>query len=403
MTKIKVVWLCHYFEDSLNGILPLRRKNKQFSPWIPEMLQLFEKQEEVEIHVISPVSNLKTQCYSFKKGNIYFHFFNKGIPFWGQPWPGIFGNIFKLDYRTGFALNNYYINKYVEKIKPDIIHLHGAEDPTHSVAILKLSRKYEVVFTVQGFGQHSKSTGYQVTKRRDYEKKILSSLKHFVTYNKFMEDVISQYNINPMFYHCDYYHPIRKPKQQTKGPYDLVYFARLCKEKGIEDLMIALNKVVKVYPDITLCVIGFSTNQYMSFLYDNAINLNIAKNIHWLGFLKYQEEAFDVVSKSKMMVLPTYHDISPGTLIETAYLKVPTIAYSVGDLPEYNEEMLNIYLVPPHDTNALANAIIELYKNDNLRMTLSNNAYCYFMQRYSNRQKIFEQHLNCYKTILANG
>ena len=59
--------------------------------------------------------------------------------------------------------------------------------------------------------------------------------------------------------------------------------------------------------------------------------------LNLLGFLKSQQDIYEHAIHSRIYVLPTYHDIIPGTIIESMFMKLPGIAYAVGGIPELNE------------------------------------------------------------------
>ena len=55
-------------------------------------------------------------------------------------------------------------------------------------------------------------------------------------------------------------------------------------------------------------------------------------------------------------------------------MKLPVISTNVTGIPEIVEDGLSGILVPPHDENALAEALIKLIKDSDLRVKLGENA-----------------------------
>jgi glycosyltransferase involved in cell wall biosynthesis len=182
-------------------------------------------------------------------------------------------------------------------------------------------------------------------------------------------------------------------------PVDCLYFARLSKEKGIEDLLKAISIVKKVNSDITVSVIGGANKKYLTYLNSLCSNLNIQENVKFLGFLPTQEDIYKYAFQAKLCVLPTYHDIIPGTIIESMYMKLPVIAYAVGGIPELNLAQETIMLVDKHDISQLAVKIIQLIKDVELRKQLAENAYNYVNKRLDNA-KVVNDIINAYKLIL---
>jgi glycosyltransferase involved in cell wall biosynthesis/GT2 family glycosyltransferase len=92
------------------------------------------------------------------------------------------------------------------------------------------------------------------------------------------------------------------------------------------------------------------------------------------------DNVLEEYSNAHIFVLPCViaedgsRDISPNSLIEAMAMKLPVISTNVTGIPEIVEDGVSGILVPPHDENALAGAIVKLIENDNLRMELGKNA-----------------------------
>jgi glycosyltransferase involved in cell wall biosynthesis len=394
--RLKVVWICHFSNSNIQGKLKINHRIPEFAPWITLLIELF-KNENIELHIISPHEYLKSYK-TFSDNNIYYHFYNSGIPFWGRHWPAIF----KFDYLTGFFTNKLIVRKIVSKIHPDIIHLHGAENAYYSSSILQFIKKYPLMVTIQGFiGSSSNKSSRQVQQKINCEKKILQSIQNFGIRARFMEYTIHSNNREARFFWHNY--PINKPSYtiSEKSQYDLVYFARISKDKGIEDLLKAVYIIKKQIPSLTLLVIGHANQKYTSFLVELCKQYNILQSIEWKGFIETQEKMYEIVSKAKISVLPTHHDIIPGTVIESMFMKLPVVSYAVGGLPDINEKGECIKLVNKSDVNGLAEAIVELLFNNELRKELAENAYQRANEMYNNSEIPFNL-IKAYTTIIDN-
>jgi glycosyltransferase involved in cell wall biosynthesis len=87
------------------------------------------------------------------------------------------------------------------------------------------------------------------------------------------------------------------------------------------------------------------------------------------------EEVAELFQKSCLVVLP-YIDASQTGVIPIAYaFKKPVIATSVGGIPEVVDDGITGFLVPPRDYISLADKIIQLIKDDNLRKVMGENGY----------------------------
>jgi len=363
--KLKVVWLCYFTNTEIQKILkPLRTVN-EIAPWITNLIPLFENNENVELHIISQHEWIPFEK-SFTINGVTYHFFNFGIPLLGRHWPGFF----RFDFITDYFFLKYKVRKIIQRINPDIIHLHGAENE-FCTAITQFHRKYPVFITIQGFISKSSADSKIVQSRKKKEFEILKMFTHFGIRTETMGFEVKAINPNAQLHWHDYR---MKPVQPYKieKEYDLVFFARISKDKGIVDLLKVVALIKKDKPDTSLCVIGGGKIDEFKLL---ATKLGIEKNVHWAGFLPAQEDVHRLASKSKISVLPTYHDIVSGTIIESLFLKIPVVAYDVGSIHEVNKFDEIISLVPKGDIQLMARAILKLLSNERIQKEKAEKGY----------------------------
>lgn len=361
MKKLKVVWLCHFSNAEVQKEIKPLKKVKEYAPWITNLIPLFENDDNVELHIVAQHDWLP-QSKHYQKNGVHYHFIKKGIPFLGRHWPGFF----RADAWTGFFVWKHKTRKIINTIKPDIIHLHGAENE-FCTAITQFHGKYPVFITIQGFIHKSSVKSKLVEARSQKELEIVRMFRHFGYRTKTMGEDIKSINPEAVLHWHNYVIKLPTPVAAEKK-YDLVFFARLSKDKGIEDLLQAVALIKKDKPDISLCVIGGGKTDTLQSL---AAELGIDKNIYWAGFLPTQEDVHKLAASARISVLPTYHDIIPGTIIESMYLKLPVVAYDVGSIHEVNEKEEIITLVEKHDIRGLANSIITLLNNPEEQKYLS--------------------------------
>ncbi|MCP4970271.1 MAG: glycosyltransferase family 4 protein [Arcobacter sp.] len=394
-TKTKVVWLCHFSNQEIVNYFQTK-KNNDFAPWINQLISIFENNSSFEVHIIAP-NYFINEATTFLKNNIRYNFYKSNYPFINQKYINL--NFF------WFAKRN--VQKLVSEIKPDIIHLHGAENAYYSSTILQFFKKYPVLVTIQGFVHKSskKKWPYEFVRKRriKIENKVLQKATNFGIRAKFMESAIKEYNKNAKFHWHNY--PINKPNLSENSDcidkeFDCVFFARITKDKGIEDLLEAISIVKKTKNDISLLVLGGANDVYLEYLKQMCVRLKIVDNVHFIGFLP-QEVLFKEATKARISILPTHHDIIPGTVIESMFLKIPVISYNVDGLPDINEDENNIILLPKGDIKGLSENILELLGNKELRNSYATKAYIKANTMFDNN-KILPSLVNIYQKIITN-
>lgn len=365
---IKIVWLCHFTNaDVQNRIHPYKRIN-EFAPWIPSSIKILENDNKYELHIISPHEYIRG-IKKYTKHGVNYYFYNAHMPILGRHWPGFF----RWDYSSNFRKNKRIVRNLVNSINPDLIHLHGAENAYYSSTVLQFVDKYPLILTVQGFISKSLSINNKwILKRIQIENQILKSLNNAFYRTKTMAKDILVFNPEMKLFWNTYPstgikyidHPVKK--------YDLVFFARVSIEKGIYDLLEAVAIIKKIRQNIKLCIIGGGITDDLK---EFAVKLDVQNNIYWAGFLPTQKDVHAMASQARVSVLPTYHDIISGTILESMFLKLPVVAYNVGSIHEVNEKEEIISLVEKLNIKELAKSIEYLLNNPDIQKQRAEKAY----------------------------
>jgi len=393
---LKVVWICHFTDSSIQQILKPWRAKAQFAPWISHTLKVFEYQSEIELHIISPheyIPHYKT----FERRGVHYHFFNPYIPIWGRHWPGFF----KWDEWTNFAKNKRIVHKVIDSINPDVIHLQGAENPYYSSTALNLITKYPLIVNFQRFAMdltlHSEETG---NTRVKIEKHLWESAKYFTVRTNKMHEEFSSFRPDAKLFWVNYSRA-EMPKGQEEKIYDIAFFSRINKTKGIEDLLEAIAILRKRGFPAKTCVMGPCSDQYLSFLKTKASSLGISDLIVWKGLLRNQDQVYKEALKARISVLPTHKDVIPGTIIESMQMGLPVVSYKAGSIPDLNLVRENVLLSEIGDIQGLAENIMRLLTDDELCYTMSQRGMECIKERDANHD-VFQQHLTCYREVVAD-
>ncbi len=398
---MKVVWLCHFSNKNIQAKLKLnpRIKCHDFAPWITDTIKQFQNCDDVDLHIVSPHKGMRELIQEFLIDGIHYHFFKCDIPFVHQKYWKLKGIYLNRFVRDKFLPNKMMVRIIMNKIQPDVIHLQGAENPYYSSAILQFNGVYPVVVNLQrmnldfSFGSTAKALNREHT-----EKLILSSFRHFGVRTKKMRDDFLTYNNQAITHWMNFAFQDVKPISVPKE-YDIVFFGRVCKEKGIEDLLHALSIVRKEVTDVKLCVIGNVMMDYRSYLDQLIKTLDIEGCVTWKGHLPTLKDVHIETSKARICVLPTHYDIIPGTIIESMQLAIPVVSYRTGSIPELNADRENILLCDKGDISGLANNVVKLLSDDSLYRTMANRGLeC--VDEWFAGESILRQHLECYRASI---
>jgi glycosyltransferase involved in cell wall biosynthesis len=129
--------------------------------------------------------------------------------------------------------------------------------------------------------------------------------------------------------------------------------ARLEPEKGHPTLLHAWPLVLREVPDAYLLVIGEGSQR--DALERQAGDLGINDHVIFTG---RRDDVPAVTAALDVAVLPSYREAHGLTILEALALSRPVVASNVGGIPEVIEDGVTGLLVPPHASQALADAIV---------------------------------------------
>ena len=379
MSKLRILWLCHFTNSEMQNHLPLWKRIDEFASWVPNTLKGFENRNDVEVHVISPHEYLHRDSKIIIR-NIHYYFISYGIPFYHRHWP----SFFKFDTFTNFWFLRRVIKKIINKIDPDVLNLIGAENAYYSSVALDLYTKYPTLVTIQGFICEFKNVlkkSFILRKRIKVEEQILTKLRYF-SGDPDIPCYLSKYNKFFQFF------PLELPVNEdlaantivTDKKFDCIFFGRLTESKGVMDFINVIAELKKRKPDIKSCIIGGGGSSLFKKL---SIELNCNENIEFVGFVPTQKELFEYVKASKVFLAPTLIDRLSSTIREAMLLKIPIVSYATGAIPLINNKDKIIFLVGTGDYKGMAKETFILLQDEELRNRQAEKAYQFYMDNFS--------------------
>ncbi|MEF2878598.1 MAG: glycosyltransferase family 4 protein [Blautia sp.] len=152
------------------------------------------------------------------------------------------------------------------------------------------------------------------------------------------------------------YKTARGPLHKTKNSF--LMLGRLETEKGVYDLIEAVNRAVTVNPKITVYLAGDGEIENVKkVIKENGLN----KNIKLMGWVDLDKK-IELLKKVSTVILPSYNEGLPMSLLEGMAAGKAIISTNVGAIPELISD-LNGILFSPKDIIALEKALIKCSTN----------------------------------------
>lgn len=162
-----------------------------------------------------------------------------------------------------------------------------------------------------------------------------------------------------------------KPRQES-APITVTSLARLYVTKGLPYLLEAIVKVKAVHPSTQFKVYG--DGPLLQELLDYASRLGLDGDQIFVGAFTKREELSDIMAQTDIFAMSSILEGQPLSLVEAMSYGCPIVATTAGGIPELIQDGLNGLLCAPGDPDCLAQNIISLIENPDLRLRLGREA-----------------------------
>jgi len=152
-------------------------------------------------------------------------------------------------------------------------------------------------------------------------------------------------------------------------PGTLLFFGYISKYKGIGVLMEAAHLIIREIPEAKILIVGSGVGLEK---YQEAFGQNLHFEVH--NEFVPTEDVHRYFRRASVVVLP-YIEASQSGVIPLAYaFGKPVVATDVGSIPEVVENGKTGFVVPPNDPGKLAEAVVTILKNPDLKSRMGRNA-----------------------------
>lgn len=296
--------------------------------------------------------------------------------------------------------------KLITQFKPDVIHLQlGGDIIVWSIFLFsKFLKRCPVVATFHDVKMHTgEKYAWLVHFVGFWERRWADEI--IVHGEKLKEQMMKEYNLTSEKAHAIHIGehevaPFKKyESEDIKEDGNLIlFFGRIYEYKGLEYLIKAEPIITREVPNAKIIIAGAGENFKK---YEEMMGSRRESFIVHNYRIPYKEGA-ELFQRSSVVVLP-YIEASQSGVVPTAYgFKKPVVVTDVGSIPEVVDDGKTGFIVPPRDSEALAQAVIKLLKDENLRKEMGENAYKKLKEDFS-WDKIAEKTIEVYRKALADA
>jgi glycosyltransferase involved in cell wall biosynthesis len=137
-----------------------------------------------------------------------------------------------------------------------------------------------------------------------------------------------------------------------------LFIGRLVTDKGINELIIAFNEISSTNKNMKLVLVGNFEQDLDPLKIDT---LNIIEDNNKILLVGYKEDVRPYYVLSDCLVFPSYREGLPNVPMQAACFSLPIIATDINGCNEVVIDQINGLLIPPKNSEALKNAMLNLY------------------------------------------
>ena len=175
--------------------------------------------------------------------------------------------------------------------------------------------------------------------------------------------------------------PIRDRASRSAGQTTVLFLSRLDPKKGLDLLLAAVARARSRRPDLALVVAGSGDAGLERALRREAARLGLGETVRWTGFVN-GEEKLAALADADVFALPSYSENFGVAALEAMAAGLPVIISDrVGICREVAAARAG--LVIPCETEAFADALVQVASDATLRMQLGERARDLAERRFS--------------------
>lgn len=294
----------------------------------------------------------------------------------------------------------WQLYRYLKKEQPLIVHTHTPKAGTIGMIASKLAGVPHRLHTVAGLPLLETKGGKRIL--LNFVEKITYScaskvypnskgLKNIITQEGFCKaekiKIIANGSTNGI--DTQFFNPqkisnetqihLKKSLGITSDDFVFVYVGRLTGDKGINELLLAFQKITTECNTAKLLLVGFLETELDPLHKETLLEI---ENNDKVIFIPFQKDVRPYYTISDVLVFPSYREGFPNTVLEAGAMGLPSIVTNINGCNEIIEGGKNGILIPPKDCNALFTAMKQIMLDISLRSHLQENVRPMIVSRF---------------------
>lgn len=296
----------------------------------------------------------------------------------------------------------YKSYKYIESIKPQIIHTHKHKENVIG-SLISFILSIPSIRTAHGDSE----SNIRVTDGLKYLYKLINIYAGIFLQEKIVSVSRDLYNKLLKQYPSDKLVIIANgiilhdklsnspPSRTSNHNFNVAIICRLTSVKRV-DIFLAIARIIKEKHLTSINFIVFGEGPLLHDLKVLASKYAISDNVKFMGFIKDMNRYYPMIN---ILVITSDHEGLPMNLLESIKYKIPVVSHNVGDIKDVLCDGNCGIIIDDQDPNKYAEAIISLFNNQEIISKYTHDAYENVSINYSLKSTT-NQYLRLYQSIL---
>lgn len=280
--------------------------------------------------------------------------------------------------------------------KVDIVHAHNSVAGAIARLASKMAGVPIVIFTLHGYASlnHRHPAIRAVVSL--IEKLLDHCTTHYVAVSEYVKRVWCEQGVVASDRVAVIYHGTNPVEINTSKVRDVVRDLKIPTgapiigtvgllevQKGTEFLLRAMPLVKQVSPDCHCLIVG--SGPLRTYLENVAESLAVKESVHFLG---WRDDVADLISLFDVFCLPSLNESFGLVLLEAMAQGKPIVATNAEGIPEVIINGETGLLVPPYDSEALANALIYCLLHQEVGREMGEKGRVRLLAQYTNESMV---------------
>lgn len=238
----------------------------------------------------------------------------------------------------------------------DLVHIHMASGRSTFRKLLYIKKakrlNKKVIVHVHGGGFADFYDSQNHANMRKIKKGLNRADKIIVLsqeWEKYFSKIVAPQKIEVLYNGVEIPQPFHKEYKNN----NILFLGRICRDKGIYELLSAVKQLINKYPNLVLNICGSGEeDEVLKYIR----NYELEGNVNLIGWVA-QDEREKQLRENSIFVLPSKFEAMPMSLLEAmAYKNVP-VCTKVGGIPQIIRDGKNGIYISDSTTDAIKEAL----------------------------------------------